>query len=299
MKTKNIIGIFIALFAFVVFGSASNQPQKSVLWKISGNGLSKPSYLFGTHHLIPLSFLENVPKWKEAFAETHQVVGELDLSNLTELQSKLMASAMMPQGVTYESLYKAEDLQLIDTALKELLGAGIAQFKQMKPGMLSMIYTLTLYQKIYPFDGKGIDQFFQQEAVKESKPVVGLETAEDQIKALFESQSIERQAEFLLCMVKNPDYIKEQTETLHTAYLEQNLDKMESLYNEEPGNPCPSTQEEKDTINKNRNDRWVQKLPQIMQEKSSFIAVGCLHLVGKDGLIAQLRKAGYVVEAVK
>lgn len=299
MNYKKIIGIFFAVFAFIAFSNASNQQEKTVLWKISGNGLSKSSYLFGTHHLIPLSFLDNIPKWNEAFAQTEQVVGELDLSNLTELQSKLMSSAIMPQGITYESLYKAEDLQLIDKALKELLGTGIAPLKQMKPSMLSMIYGLTMYQKLYPSDGKAVDQFFQQEAVKQSKPVMGLETADDQIKALFDSQTIERQAELLLGMVKNPEYLKEQSQTLHAAYLEQNLDKMEQLYNEEPGNPCPSTQEEKDTINKNRNDRWVEKLPQIMQEKPSFIAVGCLHLVGKDGLIAQLRKAGYKVEAVK
>ena len=63
--------------------------------------------------------------------------------------------------------------------------------------------------------------------------------------------------------------------------------------------PCPSTQEEKDVLNKDRNVKWLEKLPAMMSEKSSFIAVGCLHLIGEGGLIEGLRKLGYKVEAVK
>ena len=52
-------------------------------------------------------------------------------------------------------------------------------------------------------------------------------------------------------------------------------------------------------MNKDRNVKWLEKLPAMMSEKSSFIAVGCLHLIGEGGLIEGLRKLGYKVEAVK
>ena len=52
-------------------------------------------------------------------------------------------------------------------------------------------------------------------------------------------------------------------------------------------------------LNSDRNRKWLDQLPSIMEEKSSFIAVGCLHLPGDDGLIEGLRKQGYSVEAVK
>ena len=84
------------------------------------------------------------------------------------------------------------------------------------------------------------------------------------------------------------------------AYHAQDLTAMAKLYEEEdPNNPCPSTQEEKDELNKARNEKWMDVLPVMMSEKPSFIAVGCLHLVGEDGLINRLRNAGYKVEAVK
>ena len=129
---------------------------------------------------------------------------------------------------------------------------------------------------------------------------MGLETVQNQIEVLFGSQSIERQAESLLCTIKNMDYGKKQMDRLMTAYHAQDLSAMAKLYEEEdPNNPCPSTQEEKDELNKARNEKWMDTLPEIINKKPSFIAVGCLHLVGEDGLISRLRKEGYTVEAVK
>jgi uncharacterized protein YbaP (TraB family) len=61
---------------------------------------------------------------------------------------------------------------------------------------------------------------------------------------------------------------------------------------------CPSTPEEEAALNKDRNHKWMKKLPEIMQEKSSFIAVGALHLAGEDGLLNLLEKSGYNVEQV-
>ena len=96
------------------------------------------------------------------------------------------------------------------------------------------------------------------------------------------------------------DYGKKQMDRLMVAYYAQDLTAMAQLFEEDDAdNPCPSTDEEKDELNKERNLKWMTKLPDMMSQKSSFIAVGCLHLVGEDGLINLLRKAGYKVEAVK
>ena len=55
------------------------------------------------------------------------------------------------------------------------------------------------------------------------------------------------------------------------------------------------SREEADRLLKNRNEKWLQKLPKLMQNKSLFIAVGAGHLVGKDGLISRLKAMGYIV----
>ena len=302
MKIKNLSVFFISVFLAFSCSNASNDGYKSLLWKISGNGLENPSYLFGTHHLAPISFLDSIPGILEIFEQTEQTVGELDLNNLGEMQMRLFSESLLPEDVTYDSLLSCQDLQLLDSALRNTLGDGIDVFGQLKPAMLQNLISIAQFQKKYPSlsNNVGLDEYFQQEADKRFRPVIGLETVEDQIYVLLNAQTLERQTELLMCAVKHPDLTTKIIEELQIAYYNQDLDKIQKLYEEDlPNDPCPSTQEEKDIIGKNRNEKWLEKLPQLIEQKSSFIAVGCAHLPGKYGLIEGLRRLGYKVEPVK
>jgi uncharacterized protein YbaP (TraB family) len=303
MKIKRIFGIVVlGLTVILSCNNASSKNSDSLLWSISGNGLEKPSYLFGTHHLIPISFLDNIEGLESAFESTEQTVGEIDLNEMNHLQLKLMSEALMPEDITYDSLLNAEDIALLDSALHEWVGLGLDHLGQMKPAMLSNLISVTLYKKYYPHlsGEKSMDEYFQEEASKRFRPVKGLETVDEQIEILFNSQSLNRQAELLMCIVKHPNLLKEQIDKLQAAYYAYDLESIRKLYEEDdPNDPCPATAEEKDMLNKYRNRKWLEKLPALMQEKSSFIAVGCAHLVGEDGLIEGLRKLGYKVEPVK
>ncbi len=64
---KKIISL-LALYLLVVAGV-----QAQLLWKISGNGLAKPSYVIGTYHLAPVSFADSIPGLKEALNASEQV----------------------------------------------------------------------------------------------------------------------------------------------------------------------------------------------------------------------------------
>ncbi|MCE5204833.1 MAG: TraB/GumN family protein [Porphyromonadaceae bacterium] len=281
---------------------ASSRGTGSLLWEVSGNGLEQPSYLYGTHHLVTVSFLDSVSGVKDAFESTTQMVGELDMSDMAQMQMKIMGESTMPAGVTYDSLLSQEEVALLDSILTRLMGVGLDQLGTLKPSLLSNLISVTLYQQYYPSlsSGKGLDQYFQEEALKRARPVIGLETTEDQIHLLLNAQTLERQAELLICMVKHPELLKEQMDELQVAYHAQDIDALYTLSVKElPDDPCPSSVEEKNALNKDRNEKWLEKLPAIMKEKSSFIAVGCLHLPGEEGLIEGLRKLGYRVEAVK
>ncbi len=224
------------------------------------------------------------------------------MNNMGEMQMQLMMASIMPDGESYQDLMNEDDRALLDATLQEYVGAGLSQFGQMKPAMLNTLLSVMMYKKFYPSDEEGLsmDEYFQKEARDRNRSTIGLETVQDQINVLFDSQSIERQAASLICTIKNIDYGKKQMDRLMVAYHAQDLTAMAKLYEEDDAdNPCPSTQEEKDELNKERNQVWMEKLPEMMSNKSSFIAVGCLHLVGQDGLINQLRNAGYKVEAVK
>lgn len=293
---------FLLLLSLSLTSCAKPKQETGLLWKISGNKLEQPSYLFGTHHLVPISFLDTIAGIDAAFMATEQTIGELDMNNMGEMQMQLMMASVMPDGYSYDSLLNVEDKNILDETLKEYVGVGLDQLGQMKPAMLNTLLSVMMYKKLYPSDENGLsmDEHFQKEARDRYRQTLGLESVQDQIDVLFGSQPIERQAESLLCTIKNMDYGKKQMDRLMTAYHAQDLTAMAKLYEEEdPNNPCPSTQEEKDELNKARNEKWMDKLPTMMKEKPSFIAVGCLHLVGDDGLLNRLRKEGYKVEQVK
>lgn len=301
--TKKILSVLLTLFLLLSCSNSSVSNAGSLLWKVSGNGLENPSYLFGTHHLVPISILDSIYGIRSAFENTKQTVGELDMSDMAGMQMQIMSQAAMPEGVTYSSLLDHEEEMLLDSMLRDVLGVGLEKLGGMlKPAVLTNLISISLFQRFYPSaaSAQSLDQYFQDEAIRLSRPVMGLETAQDQIDLLLNIQTLQRQADMLICMVKHPDLLKEQMDDLQVAYHAQDIDALRELYDKEiPDDPCPNTDAEKNALNGDRNRKWLEKLPAIMKEKSSFIAVGCLHLPGEEGLIEGLRKLGYTVEAVR
>lgn len=301
MNLKKNFSTLAVLLLLLSCSTKINGNDNTLLWKVSGNGLENASWIFGTHHLVPLTFLDSIPGIREAFDKSEQTVGELDMGNMMQMQMEIMGRAMMPQETTYESLMSDVDRAKLDSTLTDLMGIGLEQFGRLRPAMLQNLISVTLYQQYYPTlsDGVGLDQHFQDQALKQNRKVVGLENTDDQIHVLLEMQPLERQAELLACMVNHPELLKVQMDKLQQAYHAQDLEALWALYTEEdPADPCPSTEEEKYALNGARNEKWLEKLPAIMADKSSFIAVGCLHLPGEEGLIEGLRKLGYKVEPV-
>lgn len=95
-------------------------------------------------------------------------------------------------------------------------------------------------------------------------------------------------------MLKDPEKSIQATKELTAAYEAQDLDKMSELSSKDNEHP-----EFMEALVDKRNAEWLQKLPSIMNDAPSFIAVGALHLAGDKGIIEGLRKAGYTVTPVK
>src|SRR5690606_3766061 len=62
-----------------------SQPVNTLLWKISGNGLDKPSYLFGTIHMLCEEDAVLSNSLKKIIAATDEVYFEVDLDNMLEM----------------------------------------------------------------------------------------------------------------------------------------------------------------------------------------------------------------------
>lgn len=278
--------------------------QAQLLWKVSGNGLAQPSYIMGTHHLSPLSIKDSIAGMKQALADTKQVYGEVAMS---EMQSPTAVAQMMKKfmltesDTTFQSLFTPEEYEMINKYSKENLMFDVATMPKLKPVFLSNNLIVILYMKhVGGFNPQEqLDTFFQTQATASGKKVSGLETPEFQFNMLFNGASLKRQAEQLLCMLNDVDKNIDQLKKMTAYYNAQNLDGLIELMKERQGDKCDPLPGELEALLDNRNLDWAGKLPTIMKEAPTFVAVGAGHLPGEQGLLNLLKKQGYTVEPVK
>jgi len=290
MKTKTFSIVFLILFIIIP------SVQSQLLWKISGNGLSKPSYLLGTHHLIEKEKIPSFGSIAACITQTDVVAGEMDMSRMMSMQIKLMKVAIM-KDTTMNQLLSNDDYHLVDTRFRELMGTGLDKLGKLKPVMLSTLYELKLYMKEMNIkkEPEALDIAVQNIGKKNKKKIYGLETIDQQIDILFNSKSLKRQAEILVETVRDENKMPESLKQLNAAYLAGDLETISRLAKEDES----MTEEDMNIMIYNRNKNWMDQLLKMIPEKSCFIAVGCYHLIDKQGLIQGFRNAGYIVEPVE
>jgi hypothetical protein len=167
----------------------------------------------------------------------------------------------------------------------------------LKPAFISNNIIVMMYMKLIggfkPQDQ--LDSFFQSFATDMGRRVVGLETAEFQFRLLYDGQTIKRQAQQLVCELRNRSKLLLDARQLTNIYMKQNLDEMLRLSEETRGDDCDMLPSEVEQMINARNRDWAEKLPAIIAEAPSLIAVGALHLPGENGVLNLLKKQGYRV----
>lgn len=296
MNMKKITG---TLFLICLALTAHAQ----LLWKVSGNGLEKPSYLFGTHHLAPYSIMEQIDGLKPAFDEASLVVGELKMS---EAQSpaamQLMQQNMIMTGdQTTESLFTPDEYAMINNYVKENMRFDLSQMPKIKPAFITNNIVVLLYMKnVEGYNPQEqLDSYFQAQALEKGKTVEGLESMEFQVNLLLNSTTAERQAEILACTLGDIDKTIGDAKKLTDAYMAQDLKTLLELAEKREGTACDPLPEEMEALTSQRNMAWMNKLPGMMEGQPAFVVVGALHLAGDKGLINLFKEAGYTVEAVR
>lgn len=296
--------LLILLLAAVVLPSSAQ-----LLYRISGNGLQKDSYVIGTYHLADASFVDKIPGAREALNSAEQVYGELAMDVTTNPDSMAVMQQMMmlPEGQTLKNVLTEEQLGAVDACFENVLGMKLTnpmmfmQMGKMTPAGISQTLALMVFMKKHAGEfniQNGIDSYFQTEGARQGKYVGGLETMAFQMSVLF-GDSMEDQVKSLMCLVDNMEFSEMQAEELTKAYYAQDFDALMKVFNEKMGNDCDGSEDDMDKTVYNRNDNWIKQMPAIMKEHSTFFAFGAAHLGNERGLIAQLRKLGYSVEPVK
>lgn len=289
---KNVIAktvkfALLSAIAVAPISSAFSQKAKtnSLLWKIEGNGLQKPSYLFGTNHMLCESDFSMPQKVKNAMSNTEQSYLEINLADPNigkEMQKYMFATQPL------SSLISKQDSIFVDSILQAKLKTKLKQVDNLKP----LIVVGSLMQTSMPC--KVIS--FESEIIKASK------ASSKEVKGL---SSIEEQYSFLDKIFKPTDFVpylkmwsdkelKKSLNELKNAYLAEDLkmmdDIMAAFYTSDP--------EAYHNLLPVRNHLWADRMPAIAKEKPTFFAVGCAHLLGKEGIVGLLQAKGFKVTPV-
>jgi uncharacterized protein len=262
----------------------------TLLWEISGNGLTAPSYLFGTFHLLCKDDINFSAALKQAINNSREVYLELDLDDPATIMGALMLMNMK-DGKKLKDLYTADEFKRISDFFNDSLKTSISLFQRMKPGFL----TALLYPKMMPCDAaSSVDESVMQLAKDAGKEIKGLETMAFQA-SIFDSIPYEKQAAELLKTIDSMERSKVQFSLMLASYKNQSLDEIDKIMN----NPEYGVEDNQDILLGNRNRNWVEQLKTIMKKNPVFIAVGAGHLAGKNGLIPLLKAAGYKIRGLQ
>lgn len=296
------------LFSFLLLLAVAVGSYAQLLWKVSGNGLSQPSYIVGSFHVAPANFVDSIAGLNDALASCKQVYGELSLQELGDMSKlqQMQAAMLLPDSVKLQDLFTAEQQEQVNKMLRRVLGTDLTtptvgeQLSRMKPSALCATLQVVTYVKKHPsFNPQALfDAALLQKGAQAGKTVSGLETMAFQSRLLYESKPLERQAAELLCMAQHFDYQEELMERLAAAYLAQDLKALAAVMSEKMNNECDSTPEEEEALIYQRNADWAKKLPSILHTASTLVVVGSGHLPGERGLLELLRQAGFDVTPV-
>lgn len=278
---KSIAICALTLVSFTTFA----QDNKSLLWQISGKGLEKPSYVFGTIHMIcqddyiMTETIQNTLKNVDAF------YAEIDFSNpenMAVLQQSMMSETPLSQRLNNEQYQKLQQL------LKEVVDLDITQFEHLTDAAIVSMVTF----KSFPCtDFKMYEMELLQTAAAAEKKMGGLETAAEQMEILGKSLGINAVFEMLNDLKK--DGFKS-TKEMVALYTNQDV---QGLYDYMKKSSYMTDEVYNEMLTK-RNHNWINEMPELMKNQSVFFAVGAAHLSGNNGVLKLLKDNGYTIKPV-
>ena len=279
--------ILVALFGLLTTITKAQETDQSLLWKIEGDSI-QTSYLFGTIHMLPQEDFVLKDKVKKAINEAEVVYLELDMDD-PSFMANMMKYSMLEEGDELKSHMDSTEYVFLNQYMNKNVGVGLKQLNRFKPlSLTSMIMTTLMGEQLASYELTFINMV--KEAKKELK---GLETIESQI-AVFDEIPYDEQIDDIIKMLKSTEDTKKLYANMIEIYKAEDITKLFESMNDYFDNDKAMMK----SLLFDRNENWVQQIPQISKEQKVFYAVGVGHLGGEKGVIKLLKIAGFKVTPV-
>ncbi|WP_167343420.1 TraB/GumN family protein [Flavobacterium chungangense] len=272
------------LFILLLTTSFVQAQNKSLFWEISGNGLSKNSYLYGTMHVNDKVSFHLSDSFFKNLLGSDIVANESNPETWTDL------NALMKNDNNYNLYTKFyTEFYLLPTTkedIKTIFNNDNARFFR------SMLSGVEGEQADFQ-ENTVLDMFIFQTGKKYKKRIVGLENAKESILSILQiadedAKPKEENKVALTKILKN----RNPTEVLKEYYREKDIVMLDSIYK------LMFSKKAHDALIVNRNKIMTNSIDSIAKTGSLFSAVGAAHLAGNDGIIELLRLKGYTVKPI-
>ena len=285
----SVVLTIILFFLMTAFSQAGTDKSHGLLWEVSKPG-TPSSYLFGTIHSEDPEVVQLARQVQEAFDASRSVVLEM----LMDMDAMIYSSTAMLMADD-RSLSDLLGRPLFTQAVAAIQTRGIPEIvlERMKPWAVAVTLSMPV-----PETGQVLDIVLYQEALQDGKQVYGLETIREQLD-VFELMPMADQLELLKDALASFPEIDAMHAELLTAYKQRDLAGLMAI-NEasmQAGNQRLAEDFQQRLII-DRNLRMFERMQQYLQQGRVFVAVGALHLPGKDGLLQLLEQGGYTIKRV-
>lgn len=271
-----------------VDASPTPQAPSHVLWAMEANGAT--TYLMGSVHALRSEDYPLPDALQGAYDDAAVVVMELAVNDLdvASMAATTQALGMLAPGDSLKNWLTPEDYA--DAARKSTaLGLDLAMFDMLETWLaaLTILNVQMLEAGFTP--SAGIEAHYAAMAKQDGKPVLGLETLEEQL-GIFDGMSRDEQARMLLNTLDDLSDLEDGLDTLVDAWkrgdtatldkeLKQGFDGLPGMYQ---------------ALVVDRNRAFGEKITALDTAKGNhLVIVGALHLVGDDSVIALLKAQGH------
>ena len=289
-----MIRLSFVLTMALATASAAAAPPRPLLWKISD--ADNHVYLLGSFHALKPADYPIAPAVETAFADSETVAFEISPAEMDspDLPMKMLTAAMLPEGKTLQESLTPDTWQRLQKYAGKR-SMPLDNFQGLEPWFLALVINLQEMAVIGYDPKQGLDQYLIARAAKAGKNTRGLETADEQIAAL-DSMTPAEQRQSLNESLDEAENFKTRMDSLHDTWRAGDDKALEVLLAGEFKRDYGQLYQR---INVARNQAWLPKIRRMLDDEhktDSMVVVGSLHLLGADGLVAQLRAKGYRVE---
>lgn len=286
-----LLALLLVLTQLMPALANGGKEENALLWKITGKGLQKPSYLYGTIHAVCPDKMVISETLQKALGQTEQLSLELDMDD-PDMMSQFMMLSTLPEGQSLKAMFTKEEYEAVGALFKSTYGADLQFVDNLKP--------FVLYSMLIPVLTECTPESYEQKlmnlAHSQQKEVLGIESVQEQMAVVDELPN-----KFYVDMVTRTatNLAKSRAEysEMVDLYFAQDLKGLQELMQRDYSKEEYRRFNEAFLVKRNRN--WIPVMERMAKDKPTFFAVGAAHLSGEEGVVALLRKQGYKVEPVQ